>query len=44
MPVHTFPFGFVFADVENAQRLSADRKPKRIEIYAVLNKNALLVV
>ena len=36
-----FSYGCGFA--ENAQRLGMNRRPKRIEIYAVSNENALVI-
>ena len=46
MHFHLDPLSKAFSHrcsfVENAQRFSVDRKPKRIEVCAVLNENALV--
>ena len=46
MRFHLYPLSRAFSNRcvsdENAQRFSADRRPKRIEMYAFSNENALV--
>ena len=46
MRFHLYPLSRAFSNRcvfdENAQRFSVDRRPKRIEMYAFSNENALV--
>ena len=46
MRFHLYPLSRAFSNLcvfdENAQRFSVDRRPKRIEMYAFSNENALV--
>ena len=46
MRLHLYPLSRAFSNRcvfdENAQRFSVDRRPKRIEMYAFSNENALV--